>query len=110
MANYFVQDGQFVYGLDEGRLVCFDLEASQRTWQGDKFGFGQVLRVGEMLVVVTEKGEVVYVKADPAEFKIVGRFQAITGKTWNHPAIARGRLFVRNGTQAACYQLQSAAD
>lgn len=108
--NNFVQDGQYVYGLDEGRLVCLDLDTGNRTWRGDKFGFGQLLRIGKTLLVLSEKGEVVYVKADPDEFAIIGRFQAISGKTWNHPAIGRGRLFVRNGAQAACYELQSAAN
>lgn len=108
--NNFVQDDQYVYGLDEGRLVCLDLDSGNRTWRGDKFGFGQLLRIGRTLLVLTEKGEVVYVKADPSDFTIIGRFQAISGKTWNHPAIGRGRLFIRNGSQAACYELDSSTD
>ena len=33
------------------------------------------------------------------------RFEAISGKTWNHPVIARGRLYARNSEEIACYQL-----
>ena len=29
----------------------------------------------------------------------------VKGKTWNHPVIAHGKLFVRNDEEAACYQL-----
>ena len=36
----------------------------------------------------------------------LGRFRAIKGKTWNHPVIAHGRLFVRNATEMACYELR----
>ena len=31
--------------------------------------------------------------------------EVFAGKTWNHPVIAHGKLFVRNGAEAACYQL-----
>jgi hypothetical protein len=57
------------------------------------------------LLIVSEKGSVVLVAADPEEHKELGRFQAIEGKTWNHPAIAQGRLYVRNGEEIACYEL-----
>ena len=55
--------------------------------------------------MLSEKGEVALVKASPAGHKELGRFKAIEGKTWNHPVVARGKLFVRNGEEAACYQL-----
>jgi hypothetical protein len=35
----------------------------------------------------------------------IGRFQALRGKTWNHPALVRGRLYVRNAEEIACYEL-----
>jgi outer membrane protein assembly factor BamB len=34
-----------------------------------------------------------------------GKFQAVTGKTWNHPVIAAGKLLIRNGEEMACYEL-----
>ena len=58
-----------------------------------------------MLVVVTDEGEVVLVAADPNEHRELGRFPAIQGKTWNHPVIAQGRLYVRNAEEMACYEL-----
>jgi hypothetical protein len=48
---------------------------------------------------------VALVAADPAEYRELAKFPAITGKTWNHPVVARGRLYVRNGEEAACYEL-----
>jgi hypothetical protein len=56
-------------------------------------------------LVLSENGEVILLKANPQEHQELGRFQAIEGKTWNHPAIAQGRLYVRNGEEMACYQL-----
>ena len=45
------------------------------------------------------------VKAAPSAFTEVTSFDAIHGKTWNHPAIANGKLFVRNSDEVACYEL-----
>ena len=103
--DFVIRDGH-AYGLDEGMLACMRLSDGSRAWKGMRCGYGQLLLVGDVLVVLSEKGEVVYVKADPADEAILGRFKAISGKTWNHPVIANGRLFVRNTSEAACFALE----
>ena len=50
------------------------------------------------------------VKATPEQFVEVARFPALNSKTWNHPVIAYGKLFVRNGEEAACYELMEEND
>ena len=45
------------------------------------------------------------VRANPERFEEVARFQAIHGKTWNHPVITRGRLLVRNAVEMACFDI-----
>ena len=104
-----VQDG-YVYGLDASILACVDTETGKRKWKGGRYGHGQVLLLPDqrLLIVTSEKGEVALVRADPKGYEELGRFQAIEGKTWNHPAIAQGRLYVRNDEEMACYQLPPA--
>jgi outer membrane protein assembly factor BamB len=102
--DFVIRDG-YAYGIDEGGLACVDLSTGERAWKGMRCGYGQLLLVEEVLVVLSEKGEVIYVKADPGEEFVLGRFKAIDGKTWNHPVIAGGRLFVRNAREAACFGL-----
>ena len=51
------------------------------------------------------QGEVVLVKANRAKHEEVARFGALEGKTWNVPALAEGRLLVRNTTEMACYRI-----
>jgi hypothetical protein len=58
-----------------------------------------------LLLVLSEQGEVILVEANPEELKEVARFQAIEGKTWNHPTIVGDRLYVRNAEEIACYEL-----
>jgi len=56
--------------------------------------------------VLTEDGQVVLVKATPDRHEEVASFEALTGKTWNHPVIASGRLLVRNSEEMAAYAIQ----
>lgn len=94
-----------VYGLDEGILAAMDAGTGQRKWKGGRYGYGQVLLAGDHLIVLTETGEVALVKAAPERLEEVAKFQAIEGKTWNVPAIADGKLIVRNTTEMACYRI-----
>lgn len=91
------------YGLDEGKLVCISLEDGKRAWRGSRFKHGQVLGVGDKIVVQAESGEIVIVEATPEEERIVHRFEALSGKTWNHPVIAGRLLLVRNDREAIVY-------
>jgi outer membrane protein assembly factor BamB len=58
------------------------------------------------LLILSETGEVALVDAKPGMHKERCKFQAISGKTWNHPVVAQGRLYVRNGEEAACFELE----
>ena len=95
------------YGFDSTLFSCIDLESGQRKWKGGRYGKGQVLLMKDqgLLLVMGEQGEVVVLKADTGSLNELGRFQALTGKTWNHPVVVGDRLFVRNSQEAACYQL-----
>jgi outer membrane protein assembly factor BamB len=93
------------YGLDEGILTCVDLSTGERKWKGGRYGYGQVLLASNHLIVTTDTGDIVLVKADPSAYAEVARFNALSGKTWNVPALANGRLLVRNGNEMAAYNL-----
>jgi outer membrane protein assembly factor BamB len=51
------------------------------------------------------RGEVVLVGIGGEKPEELGRFEAIQGKSWNHPALVANRLYVRNGEEIACYEL-----
>lgn len=104
--DFVVHDG-CIYGFDGSIFCCVDAETGQRRWKEGRYEHGQVLLLEKqsLLLVVSEKGEVILLKANPQEHEEIGRFKAIEGKTWNHPVIAHGRLYVRNGEEMACYQL-----
>ncbi|MBX3743840.1 MAG: PQQ-like beta-propeller repeat protein [Verrucomicrobiae bacterium] len=103
-ANVLLRGG-YVYGLDDGRLVCVDLADGTRRWDGERYGHGQVLLVDEWILVTTESGEVALVEAKPEAFREVARFRALEGKTWNPPALAGDLLLVRNDREAAAFRI-----
>ncbi len=105
--NVVLHDG-FLYGLDDGVLVCLDPADGQRRWKGGRYGHGQILLAGDLILVMAESGEVVLVEAVPEAHRELGGFQALTGKTWNHPALSGPYLLVRNDREAACYRLHLA--
>lgn len=95
------------YGNDGGLLACIDLKTGERKWKGGRYGKGQILLLesSAMLLILSEQGKVVLVAAEAAEHREVASFQAIEGKTWNHPVLVGDRLFVRNAQEAAAYRV-----
>jgi outer membrane protein assembly factor BamB len=107
-ANLILHDG-LVYGLDDGVLVCFDPNVGERKWQGERHGHGQMLLIGEVILLMAENGEVLLIEPSPTEEKIVARFQGLQTKTWNPPALAGEYLLVRNDSEGACFKLPLAS-
>ncbi|MBA3767089.1 MAG: PQQ-binding-like beta-propeller repeat protein [Acidobacteria bacterium] len=103
--NSSVLHNGYVYGLDEGILTCVEAGSGERKWKGGRYGYGQVLLASGHLIITTESGEIVLVRATPDAHVELARFTALEGRTWNTPAIAQGRLLVRNSTQMACYNI-----
>jgi outer membrane protein assembly factor BamB len=97
-----------VYGNDGGMLTCIDLKTGGRKWKGGRYGKGQILLLENsgLLLILSEQGQVVLVAADPSEHREIASFQALEGKTWNHPVLAGDRLYVRNSEQAAAYKVE----
>jgi outer membrane protein assembly factor BamB len=98
-----------LYGLDEGFgfLVCLDANTGERKWRGERYGHGQLLLTNGQLLITSEQGELALVKATPDGYQGLTRLQAISGRTWNLPALANGLALVRNHLEMACYDLKA---
>jgi outer membrane protein assembly factor BamB len=108
--NDFVVLNGTVYGFDESIFCAIDVETGKRRWKSGRYGHGQVLLLADqpLLLVLSESGEVILVAANPEKHEELARLEAVHGKTWNHPVIAHGKLFVRNDEEIACYELPPA--
>lgn len=108
--DYVFHNGHF-YGFSQNLFICVDAATGKKRWKQGRYGFGQVVLVADddggegVLVVLAETGEVVVLAADPERHRELTRFAGVSGKTWNHPAIADGKLFIRNSEEAACFEL-----
>jgi outer membrane protein assembly factor BamB len=95
----------YVYGFDESILACIDPKTGEVKWKGGRYGYGQLLLADGYLVVTTEEGDLVLVRATPESHQELARFPAIEGRTWNIPAIDHGLLLVRNANEMACFRI-----
>lgn len=99
------------YGFDGSILASINLVDGERNWKGGRYGRGQLVLLPDqdLLLVISEQGELALVSATPDRFTEVARVSALTGKTWNHPVLVDDVLLVRNGEEMAAFRLSRPA-
>ena len=104
--DYVVHEGH-AYGFDGSIMAAIDLEQGRRAWKGGRYGHGQLLLLADqdLLLVLSEDGELVLVSATPERHEEIAKVPAIEGKTWNHPVLIDDVLLVRNAEEMAAFRL-----
>ncbi len=108
--NDFVVHKSHAFGFDGSILACIGLQDGKRKWKGGRYGNGQLVLLPDqdLLLVLSEEGELALVGATTDQFTELARFPAIEGKTWNHPVLVGDLLLARNGEQMAAFRLSLA--
>jgi len=100
------QFGNVVVGLDNGILCGVNVESGKRLWKKGRYEHGQMLKAGEHLLLVEEKGDVRLLKPGPKGHNPIGdSVQALDRKTWSHPVQIVDRMILRNDQQVVCLKL-----
>jgi len=109
MGNVVIRDG-YIYGIDDVNLQCIELKTGKKMWKKrrrPKFGHGQIMLVGETLLILSEVGEVILVDPSPDKYRELTSVRVFDDRqiTWNNPAFSAPYLLVRNAEEVACYEL-----
>jgi outer membrane protein assembly factor BamB len=110
MRNHFsscVLLGDYLYGFDEGYLTCIPFrEGKPRGWKERKFYRGNLLAAGELLIVLGYSGNLALVGPDLEAYREKGMVQLLEGRCWACPALAHGRLYLRDDRDIVCLDLR----
>ena len=109
-ATSVYRDG-YLYGF-HGRqeygpsLRCVEWKTGRVEWDQNGLGAGTVTLAGDRLLILTERGELILADANPEGFRMISRAQVLEGTVRAYPALARGRLYVRNEKTLVCIDLR----
>jgi outer membrane protein assembly factor BamB len=105
----------FVYGIlpVSSQLACLSLDGKQLWASGGKakFGLGPFLIADGMLLMLSDTGTLNLVEPTPDAFKPVAQARIFdhAHEAWGPMAMSGGRLFARDLTRLACFDLREAA-
>ena len=109
MQNHFnscVLVGKHIYGFDNSVLKCIRLEDGEVMWADRSVGKGSLISALGHLFILGEHGDVGVAEATPEAYREKGRMDILKYKSWALPALAGGRLYVRDQENIACLDLR----
>ena len=98
----------YIYGFDGTVFCCVEAATGKRQWREGHYGAGQVILLADqgVMIVITETGQAILLRCSPAAHEELATLEAVSGKAWNHPAIAQNRLYVRSDAEMTCLELK----
>lgn len=109
MRNHFsssVYHDGFIYGFDNATLKCISAKDGKMAWAKRGLGKGSLIFADGNLLVLSDRGKLLLVRATPDSYVETGSVQALEGKCWTAPTILDGRLYLRNHEELVSYDLK----
>jgi outer membrane protein assembly factor BamB len=111
MCNHFSSSVLYkerLYGFNESVLQCMELRTGKVAWSEKGFRKGSLLIADGHLIILGETGKLALAEATPSGYKEQGSFRVLhSNRTWTVPALAGGRLYVRDEAHIVCIDLAS---
>jgi outer membrane protein assembly factor BamB len=111
MRNHYTTSvlvGDYLYGYSSEILTAMEFKTGKVVWRNRSVGKGNCIYAGQRLYCMGEDGAVGLIDPTPAAYKEVSRFEIPRGafNTWTPPAVANGRLYLREQNNLYCYDIK----
>lgn len=109
MKNQFsssVYHGGHLYGFDNKSFKCLDAATGEDRWRKGGLGHGSLIYADGRLLVLSEGGELLLVRATPDAYTEISSFQVADAKHWTAPTLYDGNVYVRNELELSCFQVK----
>jgi outer membrane protein assembly factor BamB len=106
MSSPVVIDGKvYLHGRDK-RFHCLDPKTGKTLWSSDKkYGeYCSLVTQGKRILALDQRGILLLIEADPAEFRVISEMNLGTPPAWAHLAVCGDELYVRHLKGLQCYQ------
>ena len=112
MRNHYsssVLVGDYLYGYSSRILTCMNFNTGEVAWRDRSVGKGQIIYADGHLYLLSEDATVGLVEATSEGYKEKSRFEIGRGDypTWALPAVANGKLFLRDQDTLYCYNVRA---
>jgi outer membrane protein assembly factor BamB len=104
----------YIYGSahqsGKGKWVCLDWKTGKTMWAKKGIGKGAVTCADGLLYGINENRTVGLIKPSPEKYELVSEFDIPKdgkGKTWAHPVVCGGRLYIRHGDFLYAYDVKT---
>jgi outer membrane protein assembly factor BamB len=117
--------GDYIYGIDSyGQFRCLRAKTGERIWETQlvtkeraRWSSGHIVRNGDRLFIVNDRGELIIMKPSPDGYHELGRTNLIkptsppgnrrelVNVAWSHPAFANKHIYERNDEELICVSL-----
>lgn len=112
-----VRLGDYLYGTNSQSLMCIEFQTGQLKWQERSIGAASLASAEGRLYLHGENGGAALVAATPDGYQELGRFTPPNQpprpsrmmKSWAYPAVAGGKLYLRDHNSLWCYDVSASA-
>jgi outer membrane protein assembly factor BamB len=99
-----------LYGFNSSILTAMRFRTGEVLWRHRSVGKGSLVYADKHLYVLGEDGALALVAASPDAYREISRFEVPASRypAWAPPAIADGRLYIRNQDRLTAYNISAA--
>ena len=103
--NHAILADDHLYGFDgnvhmagKKDFVCMEFLSGKEKWRTTDRGLmvGSLIVAGNRMIILGQRGELVFAKINSSKFDELNRDQAMGGKCWTMPVLSNDLLYLRN--------------